>query len=81
MERGGQPVLPAPGARHPAGLDAPARQSQRGRSRHGAGPANAGLVPMDNIGVRYLLGNIALLQGDYKAAMKEYLKGEPPRFS
>jgi len=36
---------------------------------------------MDNIGVRYLLGNIALLQGDYKAAMKEYLKGEPPRFS
>ena len=32
---------------------------------------------MDNIGVRYLLGNIALLQGDYKAAMKEYLKGAP----
>jgi hypothetical protein len=33
--------------------------------------------PMDNIGVRFLLGDIALLQGDHKAAMKEYLKGAP----
>ena len=31
--------------------------------------------PMDNIGVRFLLGDIALLQGDHPAAMKEYLKG------
>jgi len=33
--------------------------------------------PMDNIGVRFLLGDIALLQGDHKVAMKEYLKGAP----
>jgi tetratricopeptide (TPR) repeat protein len=33
--------------------------------------------PMDNIGVRFLLGDIALLQGDHKAAMKEYLAGAP----
>jgi hypothetical protein len=33
--------------------------------------------PMDNIGVRLLLGDIALLQGDHKAAMKEYLRGAP----
>jgi hypothetical protein len=33
--------------------------------------------PMDNIGVRFLLGDIALLQGDHKAAMKEYLNGAP----
>jgi tetratricopeptide (TPR) repeat protein len=33
--------------------------------------------PMDNIGVRFLLGDIALLKGDNKAAMKEYLKGAP----
>jgi tetratricopeptide (TPR) repeat protein len=33
--------------------------------------------PMDNIGVRFLLGDIALLQGDHKAALKEYLKGAP----
>jgi tetratricopeptide (TPR) repeat protein len=33
--------------------------------------------PMDNIGVRFLLGDIALLQGDHPAAMKEYLKGAP----
>ncbi len=33
--------------------------------------------PMDNIGVRFLLGDIALLQGDQPAAMKEYLKGAP----
>jgi tetratricopeptide (TPR) repeat protein len=33
--------------------------------------------PMDNIGVRFLLGDIALLQGDHKAAMKDYLKGAP----
>jgi tetratricopeptide (TPR) repeat protein len=33
--------------------------------------------PMDNIGVRFLLGDIALLQGDHKAAMQEYLKGAP----
>lgn len=33
--------------------------------------------PMDNIGVRFLLGDIALLRGDHKAAMKEYLKGAP----
>ena len=33
--------------------------------------------PMDNIGVRFLLGDIALLQGDHQAAMKEYLKGAP----
>lgn len=31
--------------------------------------------PMDNIGVRFLLGDIAFLQGDHQAAMKEYLKG------
>ena len=31
--------------------------------------------PMDNIGVRFLLGNIALLQGDHPAALQEYLKG------
>jgi len=33
--------------------------------------------PMDNIGVRFLLGDIALLQGDHPAAMKEYLKDAP----
>jgi tetratricopeptide (TPR) repeat protein len=33
--------------------------------------------PMDNIGVRFLLGDIALIQGDYPTAMKEYLKGAP----
>lgn len=33
--------------------------------------------PMDNIGVRFLLGDIALLQGDHQAAMREYLKGAP----
>ena len=33
--------------------------------------------PMDNIGVRFLLGDIALLKGEHKAAMKEYLKGAP----
>lgn len=33
--------------------------------------------PMDNLGVRYLLGDIALLKGDLKAAMKEYLKEAP----
>lgn len=33
--------------------------------------------PMDNIGVRFLLGDIALLKGDHKAAMKEYLRGAP----
>jgi tetratricopeptide (TPR) repeat protein len=32
---------------------------------------------MDNIGVRFLLGDIALLQGDHPAAMREYLKGAP----
>ncbi|MFM8589958.1 MAG: tetratricopeptide repeat protein [Limnohabitans sp.] len=31
----------------------------------------------DNIGVRFLLGDIALLQGDHKAALKEYLAGAP----
>jgi tetratricopeptide (TPR) repeat protein len=31
--------------------------------------------PMDNIGVRFLLGDITLLQGDHQAAMREYLKG------
>lgn len=36
-----------------------------------------GWCPMDNIGVRFLLGDIALLKGDHKAAMKEYLKGAP----
>jgi tetratricopeptide (TPR) repeat protein len=30
---------------------------------------------MDNIGVRFLLGDIALLHGNHQAAMKEYLKG------
>jgi hypothetical protein len=30
---------------------------------------------MDNIGARFLLGDIALLQCDHQAAMKEYLKG------
>ncbi len=33
--------------------------------------------PKDNIGVHFLLGDIALRQGDHKAAMKEYLKGAP----
>jgi tetratricopeptide (TPR) repeat protein len=33
--------------------------------------------PIDNIGVRLLLGDIALLQGDHQVAMKEYLKGAP----
>jgi tetratricopeptide (TPR) repeat protein len=33
--------------------------------------------PMDNIGVRFSLGDIALLQGDHQAALKEYLKGAP----
>ncbi len=33
--------------------------------------------PMDNIGVRFLLGDIALLKGDHQAAMKAYLKGAP----
>jgi hypothetical protein len=32
---------------------------------------------MDNIGVRFLLGDITLLQGDHHAAMLEYLKGAP----
>lgn len=33
--------------------------------------------PMDNIGVRLLLGDIALLQGDHQAALREYLKSAP----
>jgi tetratricopeptide (TPR) repeat protein len=33
--------------------------------------------PMDNIGVRFLLGDIALLQGDRPTAMQEYQKGAP----
>lgn len=33
--------------------------------------------PMDNIGVRFLLGDIALLQGDHEAALQEYLKSGP----
>ncbi len=33
--------------------------------------------PMDNIGVRFLLGDIALLQGDHRAALREFLKGAP----
>jgi len=33
--------------------------------------------PMDNLGVRLLLGDIALITGDRKAAMKEYLNGAP----
>ena len=33
--------------------------------------------PMDNIGVRFLFGDIALLQGDHHAALQEYLKGAP----
>jgi tetratricopeptide (TPR) repeat protein len=33
--------------------------------------------PMDNIGVRFLLGDIVLLQGDHHAALQEYLKGAP----
>jgi tetratricopeptide (TPR) repeat protein len=33
--------------------------------------------PMDNLGMRFLLGDIALITGDRKAAMKEYLKGAP----
>ncbi len=32
---------------------------------------------MDNIGVRFLLGDIALLQADHRAALQEYLKGAP----
>ena len=31
--------------------------------------------PMDNLGVRFLLGDIALITGDREAAMKEYLNG------
>jgi len=31
--------------------------------------------PMDNLGVRFLLGDITLITGDRKAAMKEYLNG------
>jgi len=33
--------------------------------------------PMDNIGVRFWLGDIALLKGDHHAALQEYLKGAP----
>ena len=33
--------------------------------------------PMDNIGVRFLLGDIALLHGDHRTALQEYLKGAP----
>ena len=33
--------------------------------------------PMDNIGVRFLLGDIALLRGDHHAALQEYLKVAP----
>ncbi len=33
--------------------------------------------PMDNIGVRFLLGDIAMLKGDHHAALQEYLKGAP----
>jgi tetratricopeptide (TPR) repeat protein len=33
--------------------------------------------PMDNIGVRFLLADIALLKGDHHAALQEYLKGAP----
>ncbi len=33
--------------------------------------------PMDNIGVRFLLGDIALLKGDHHSALQEYLKGAP----
>jgi tetratricopeptide (TPR) repeat protein len=33
--------------------------------------------PMDNIGVRFLLGDIALLKGDHHTALQEYLKGAP----
>jgi tetratricopeptide (TPR) repeat protein len=33
--------------------------------------------PMENIGVRFLLGGIALLQGDHQAALQEYPKGAP----
>ncbi len=33
--------------------------------------------PMDNIGVRFLFGDIALLQGDHHTALQEYLEGAP----
>jgi hypothetical protein len=33
--------------------------------------------PMDNIGVRFLLGDIALVTGDHHAALQEYLKSAP----
>lgn len=33
--------------------------------------------PMDNLGVRYLLGDIAMLKGDLKAAMRHYLQEAP----
>ena len=33
--------------------------------------------PMDNIGVRFLLGNIALPQGHHRAALQEYLQSAP----
>jgi hypothetical protein len=33
--------------------------------------------PMDNIGVRFLLGDIALLLGDHRAALQESLQGAP----
>ena len=31
--------------------------------------------PMDNLGVRFLTGDIALMNGDFKGALKEYLNG------
>jgi hypothetical protein len=33
--------------------------------------------PMDSTGVRFLLGDIALLQSDHHAALQEHLKGAP----
>ncbi len=44
----------------------------------GAGEfAGAGVGWGSNIGMRFLLSDITLLQGNHKAAMKEYLKGTP----
>ena len=50
---------------------------RRDKAKGGEAAMTLAWCPMDNIGVRFLLGDIALLQGDHQAAMKEYLKGAP----
>ncbi len=59
------------------GLMHPAGQSKRGRSRHALAKQMRAWCIMDNLGVRFLPGDIALLQGDQQAAIKEYLNGAP----